>query len=62
MVDHMARVVGMEADSRRIPPTWYARNRMLNMKFRAVMWDEGKEWLDFNGKEGDATDEAGAEN
>ena len=52
----------MEADSRRIPPTWYARNRMLNMKLRAVVWDEGTEWLNFNGKEGDAIDKAGADN
>ncbi|KAK5662226.1 hypothetical protein OQA88_8131 [Cercophora sp. LCS_1] len=51
MNDSMASVVRMEQDVRRIPGVWDASRRCLRVEWRAAVWDEGVEWLDFYGEE-----------
>ena len=54
--DFMRRVVAMENDEKRIPPTWDKRNGMLKLKYRALVWDERTERLEFGSKEGGGGD------
>ncbi len=51
LVDYMARVLRMETDEKRVPPTWDKRSRRLKLEYHAVVWDEGMERLDFDGSE-----------
>ncbi|KAK0619701.1 hypothetical protein B0T14DRAFT_519701 [Immersiella caudata] len=40
LVDYMAQAVAMESNPKRVPLYWDARNRMLKLEFRALVWDD----------------------